>query len=85
LPGQEGAPMKAYVLVTVHTGDIPEAVRQLRQVKGVRAVEATFGVYDAVVEIEAADLKTIGRTVAFEIQTVAGVKETLTCLVMDGL
>ena len=77
--------MKAYVLATIHTGEIPEAVRQLRQVQSVRAVEAAFGVYDAVVEIEAVDLKTIARTVAFDIQTVAGVKQTLTCLVMDGI
>jgi DNA-binding Lrp family transcriptional regulator len=76
--------MKAYVLISIRPGEIPEAVRQLRQVKGVTEVSATFGPYDAVAVIESTELKDIARLVAWDIQVVAGVAETLTCLVMEG-
>jgi len=76
--------MKAYVLVSIRSGEIPEAVRQLRQIKGATSVDATFGPYDAVVVIESGSLKDIAHMVAWDIQVVAGVTETLTCLVMEG-
>ena len=75
--------MKAHVLIKIHTGEIPEAVRQLRLVKGVVEVNATFGPYDAVALIQADEVTTIGRIVTWDIQSIPGVLETLTCLVID--
>ena len=75
--------MKAHVLIRIRAGETPEAVGQMRQIKGVLEANATFGPYDAVVIIEGKDLATLGRLVTGEIQPVVGVQETLTCVVID--
>lgn len=75
--------MKAYVLIKIHTGGVPEAVRQLRTVKGVVDVNATFGPYDAVALIQGDDVNRVGRIVTWDIQAIPGVTETLTCLIIE--
>ena len=75
--------MKAYILIKMQSGEIGESLRQLRAVKGVVQADMTFGPYDAVVTIQAPDLKTIGHLVAWNIQTIPGVAETLTCLAVE--
>jgi DNA-binding Lrp family transcriptional regulator len=75
--------MKAYVLIKVQSGEIPEALRQLRALKGVINADMTFGPYDAIAVIEGRDLNMIGGLVAREVQSVVGVVETLTCPVIE--
>ncbi len=75
--------MKAYILIHMQTGEIGGALDQLRQVKGVLQADMTFGQYDAVALVEAADLKALGRLVAWDIQTIPGVNETITCLAVE--
>jgi DNA-binding Lrp family transcriptional regulator len=75
--------MKAIVLIRIQTGEIKNAWRDLKRVRAVSKAHVTFGPYDAVVEIEARDLQEIGKIVAYEIQPIPGVRETLTCLAVD--
>jgi DNA-binding Lrp family transcriptional regulator len=75
--------MKAYVLVNIRVGDTKEVVRNLRRVEGVIEANMTFGPYDAVAVIEAADLNKLGTILATEIQPIPGVLETLTCLAVE--
>jgi DNA-binding Lrp family transcriptional regulator len=75
--------MKAYVLVTVRTGEVREVVRNLRALRGVKAASITFGPYDAVAEIEAPDVKALGQLLAAGIQPIPGIEGTLTCLAVD--
>jgi len=75
--------MKAYILIKIRSGEIPYAVRQMRQVKGVVNAEMTFGPYDAIAIVEADDLQRIGSTVTTGIQSIPGVAETLTCLSVE--
>jgi DNA-binding Lrp family transcriptional regulator len=75
--------MKAYILLKIQTGEVGEALRQMRHMPAVRSADMTFGPYDAVVVIEASDLKALGHSVAWDVQTVPGVLETLTCLAIE--
>jgi DNA-binding Lrp family transcriptional regulator len=75
--------MKAYVLTKIRTGEIGETLRQLLAVKGVAHADMTFGPYDAVITVEARDLNALGRLIAWDIQTIPGVAETLTCLAVE--
>ncbi len=75
--------MKAYVLVKIHTGEIPEAVKMMRKKKNIVEASMTFGPYDAVATVEVKDLNDLGNVIAFEIQSIPGVLETLTCLAVD--
>lgn len=75
--------MKAFVLIKIHAGDAREVVRQLRNADSVVEAHMTFGPYDAVAVVEAADLGIIGALVASTIQPMQGVEQTLTCLTVD--
>ncbi len=72
--------MKAYVLISARTGEVRDVVRQLRQVEHVTEANLTFGPYDAVAIVEAADIDKIGFIIYQEIQPIPGILDTLTCL-----
>jgi len=76
--------MKAYVMINVQPGSIPEVVDNLRRIDGVKEANMTFGPYDVVSVIEAEDVNDIGRMIARRIQPIPGVHDTLTCLVLDS-
>ncbi len=75
--------MKAYVLAKVQTGQVGEALSQFRAFTSVTKADMTFGPYDLIATIEGADLNALGRTIAWEIQCVPGVMETVTCLAVE--
>lgn len=75
--------MKAFVLIKIRAGDAKEVVHQLRDADSVVEAYVTFGPYDAVAVVEAADLGIIGALVASTIQPMQGVEQTLTCLTLD--
>jgi DNA-binding Lrp family transcriptional regulator len=76
--------MKAYVLIKVRTGSIPEVVRNMRRLDGILEANMTFGPYDAVAIIKADDVIHLGNLIARQIQPIPGVLETITCLVADA-
>jgi DNA-binding Lrp family transcriptional regulator len=76
--------MKAYVLMDLRTGSIPEVVRNLRRLDGVLEANMTFGPYDAVAVVEAKDVSHLGDLIARHIQPIPGVLDTITCLVVDS-
>jgi DNA-binding Lrp family transcriptional regulator len=75
--------MKAYVLIKIRVGDVKDVVRQLRKTDKIVEANMTFGPYDAVAVLEAADLGTIGNLIASTIQPIPGVEQTLTCLAVE--
>jgi DNA-binding Lrp family transcriptional regulator len=75
--------MKAYVLINARTGEVRDVVRQLRQVEKVTEANLTFGPYDAVAIVEAADIDELGIVIYHEIQPIPGILDTLTCLAVN--
>jgi DNA-binding Lrp family transcriptional regulator len=75
--------MKAIVLVRIQTGEIHNALRDLRRLGPVADAHMTFGPYDAIVRVDIPDLKTLGRLVSWDIQTIPGVRETCTCVMVE--
>jgi DNA-binding Lrp family transcriptional regulator len=75
--------MKAYILINIRTGEIPDVVRQMRKIEQVKEVNMTFGPYDVVSIIEARDINDLGTILASAIQPIPGVEETLTCLAVE--
>jgi len=76
--------MKAYVLINARPGEVRDVVRQLKQVEKVTEANLTFGPYDAVAIVEAADIDKIGIIIYQEIQPIPGVIDTLTCLAVNA-
>jgi DNA-binding Lrp family transcriptional regulator len=75
--------MKAFVLIDVRTGELHEAVQQLRRVDGVVEAYMTFGSYDAIAVVEANEVSEIGLILSSSIQPIPGVLETITCLAVE--
>ena len=75
--------MKAFMLIEIRTGEIPEVVRQLKRVESVTEAYMTFGPYDAVAVVSADDVAHLGRIMASVIQPIPGVLDTLTCIAVD--
>ncbi len=75
--------MKAYILVHVRPGSVPEVVRNLRRLEGIVEAHMTFGPYDVVAVVDAGDVNRLGKLVASNIQPIPGVMDTLTCLVVE--
>lgn len=75
--------MKAYIMIKVRAGEVKDVVHQLRKLDGIIDANMTFGPYDAVAVVEAADIARLGAITALEIQPIPGVEQTLTCLAVD--
>jgi DNA-binding Lrp family transcriptional regulator len=75
--------MKAFVLINVRPGGVRELVRDLHRVEGVIEANMTFGPYDVVAVLKAADINQLGKIIASDIQSIPGVLETLTCLAVE--
>ena len=75
--------MKAFILIEIQTGEIPEVVRQLRRIESVSEAYMTFGPYDAVAVVTANDVSHLGQIMSSVIQPIPGVIDTLTCIAVD--
>lgn len=75
--------MKAYVLISIHTGEVNKVVEQIKTVDSVIEANMTFGPYDAVAIVQAEDVNKIGYILTAYIQPIPGVLETLTCLAIE--
>ncbi len=73
---------RAFILIETAVGKTRDVVTSLRQVKGMKTVEAVTGPYDVVAVIEAVDLNSVGETVTQNVHTVPGIVRTITCLVV---
>jgi DNA-binding Lrp family transcriptional regulator len=75
--------MKAYMLINIRTGEIPEVVRNLRRIDSVSEAYMTFGPYDAVAVVNAKDVAHLGQLMSSVIQPIPGIIDTLTCIAVD--
>ncbi len=76
--------MKAFILIHVRPGCIPEVIKNLKRIKGVVEAHMTFGPYDVVAVVEVDAFKNLGPLVASEIQALPCVIDTITCLVVES-
>ncbi len=72
--------VRAYVLITATAGKALEVVNALSGQEGILQADAITGVYDVIVQVEAADIAGIGRLIVERVQAADGVFKTITCL-----
>jgi DNA-binding Lrp family transcriptional regulator len=75
--------MRAYVLINTRVGEELQVVNMIKKAPGIIQADFTFGTFDAVAEVEAADLAAIGKLVFESIRAIPGVKDTQTCLAVE--
>jgi len=72
--------VKAYILMNLVSTSLPETLKEVRDVKGIKFADAVTGPYDAIAQIETSDMDELGRIVTTKILKVKGVAKTLTCV-----
>lgn len=75
--------MKAYVLINVRAGKNRGVVDKVRQVKGVKHVNACWGRPDVFAFVDVENEKTLADTVLDQIQAIDGIESTDTHIVID--
>lgn len=77
-------PIRGYILIETEVGRtqaVGNAMRGLTPATAkVLAVDTVTGPYDVIVQLEAADLDLLGKCITEDVQRVAGVQRTTTCL-----
>ena len=71
---------KAFVLIETVVGKTKEVASVLRQLEGVKSVDAVTGPYDIIAVIEGENLTDIGDLVTSRIHPIPGISRTVTCL-----
>ena len=71
---------KAFVLIETAVGKNKEVVNGLKQLEGVKSVDAVTGPYDIIAIVEGEALNDIGNIVTGKIHPIAGISRTVTCL-----
>ena len=74
--------VQAYILVQTEVGKAADVAKQIGKIAGVTQAEDVTGPYDVIVRAEADNVDELGRLVASNIQSVAGITRTLTCPVV---
>jgi len=74
----------AFILVEAKSGQALSVSRQMAEIEGVVASYTVTGPFDLIVHVEAADFRSVAQVVVTEIQKLAGVARTLTCLVVES-
>ena len=75
----------AYILMKSELGQQSDVYTKILKIKGVKFANTVTGPYDLIAFIESSDLNTLGKTVVSKIQNLKGVKDTMTCVVIEPI
>lgn len=72
--------MKAYVLMNTELGQEAAVVKALSNVEGIERVNALYGIYDVIAEVEAESMERIKEIVFTKIRRFENVRTTITLI-----
>lgn len=72
----------AYVLIEAQAGALGRMADEVKEIEGLRSIEAVTGPYDAIAYAEAATPDELAKLVVSRLQKVEGIQRTLTCMVV---
>jgi DNA-binding Lrp family transcriptional regulator len=72
----------AFVMVNAEIGKESEVLNQLKKIEHVKEANSVYGVYDIVAKVEAETMDELNRVVSSGVRRLAGVRSTLTLVVM---
>ena len=76
--------VRAYVLIKVESGRTRDILEQLRQLPSVERADSVTGPTDLIVLVNADDPRGLADLIFRSVQTMPGVKETDTRIVVEG-
>ena len=75
--------MKAYVLVSVRPGKVRDIVQEIKNLSGVKAANACWGMPDIFVAAEVENADELNKLVIGKIQSLEGVERTETHIAIE--
>ncbi len=75
--------ISAYALVRISPNKVKNVVNEAKKIPGIKLVHPVTGPYDAIIYLEAEDMKELGKVILAEIHGLDGVIDTTTCLVVE--
>jgi DNA-binding Lrp family transcriptional regulator len=75
----------AYIMIKSSPGVESDVLTKIKKINGVMAAHTITGPYDLIAYVEAEDLDILGKTVTSRIQNLKGIKDTMTCVVIDPI
>jgi len=70
----------AYILLRCRMGKLKDVISEVQKIENVKAAYPVTGRFDAVIEVEAEDIKKLSSLVIERIQVIEGVERTETLL-----
>jgi DNA-binding Lrp family transcriptional regulator len=78
-----GQVVNAYSLISADPGKTAEVFRKVKELAGIKRVEAVAGPYDIVARIEVDSLEKLTKTIFGDIRSIPGVTNTTTLIVVE--
>lgn len=75
--------VNAYVFIEISHGKAKEVTDQIAKIDGVRKANVVTGPYDAIAQVEAPDINSLGAMIVSRIQFTPGVIRTQTNIVVE--
>lgn len=74
----------AYVLINCDLGSEQYVIDELKKIDGVKEVHGTFGAYDILAKVEAAQVEPLRETITWKIRKIDKIRSTLTLMAIEG-
>lgn len=74
----------AYVLINCELGSEEAVIGQLKMLEAVKEVHGTFGAYDILAKVEAAEVSVLRETITWKIRKIDKIRSTLTLMGIEG-
>jgi DNA-binding Lrp family transcriptional regulator len=75
----------AYILAKVEAGKDRDVVYEIKKLKDVKSIHATYGTYDLIIEVEFKDVNGLDEFVFDKVRKMPGVKATVTVIASKTL
>ena len=74
---------RAYVLLTVESGEEDNVLNELAKIKGVEESYFSYGVYDVIVKVKTESMETLKELVTSKIRSLEQVRSSLTLILIE--
>lgn len=77
--------ISAYVMIKSELGVQNDVFTKVLKINGVKKAHTIVGPWDLIAFVESEDINTLGKTVISRIQNLKGIRDTMTCIVVEPI
>ncbi len=77
--------VRAYIFIKSEPGEQGDIYTKVLKLKGVRSANTVLGIYDLIVFVESESLDSLGKMVISKVQNLKGIKDTVSCIVVEPI